>query len=89
MLPRSSPAKSSASPHTFSRDWYGDPAIYFRIVITDEAFDRYPLPELPSRIRETLAKDLELFDSEYSLYIPYFNFRTVAEQEKLKEPQWE
>ena len=74
--------------HTFSRDWDGDPAIYFRIVITDEAFHRLPISELTNKIRDALAKDLGLYES-YSPYIPYFNFRTVAEQEEAKEPEWE
>ena len=32
--------------HSFSRDWDGDPAIYFRIVFTDDSVKRYPLSEL-------------------------------------------
>jgi hypothetical protein len=75
--------------HSFSRDWDGDPAIYFKIVFTDEAISRYPLTELTHRIRDALKKDLALYESEYSVYIPYFNFRTKAEQDKLKDPQWE
>ena len=75
--------------HSFSRDWDGDPAIYFKIVVTDEARRDIPLRELTSRIRDALIKDLALFESEYSVYIPYFNFRTKAEQDQLKDPQWE
>lgn len=75
--------------HTFSRDWDGDPAIYFRIVITDEARRTIPLSELTRPIEDALIKDLALFTSEYSLYIPYFEFRTMAEQNRSKDPQWE
>jgi hypothetical protein len=75
--------------HTFSRDWDGDPAIYFRILFTDDAVKRYPLGELTRRIQDALVKDLALYTSEYSLYIPYFNFRTRSEQERSKDPQWE
>ena len=75
--------------HTFSRDWDGDPAIYFRIVVTDEARRTIPLSELTRRIEDALIKDLALFTSEYSLYIPYFEFRTMAEQNRSKDPQWE
>lgn len=74
--------------HSFSRDWDGDPAIYFRIVFTDDAVKRYPLSELTGRIREALTKDLALYESEYSLYIPYFEFRTKAEQDRSKDPEW-
>src|SRR6202161_4043426 len=66
--------------HSFSRDWDGDPAIYFRIVVTDEARRTIPLGELTGRIRDALTKDLALYESEYSVYIPYFNYRTNAER---------
>ncbi len=72
--------------HSFSRDWDGDPAIYFRIVLTDEAGGRHPLTR---QIRDALVKDLALYESEYSLYIPYFSYRTVSEQEQIKELEWE
>jgi hypothetical protein len=75
--------------HSFSRDWDGDPAIYFRIVVTDGAEQRYPLPGLTGRIEDALIKDLELFTSEYSVYIPYFNYRTKADEDRLKDPEWQ
>jgi hypothetical protein len=75
--------------HSFSRDWDGDPAIYFRIVVTDEARRTIPLGELTRMIEGALIKDLALYASEYSVYIPYFNFRTKAEQDRSKDPQWE
>lgn len=75
--------------HSFSRDWDGDPAIYFRIVVTDEARRTIPLGELIRKIETALIKDLALFTSEYSVYIPYFEFRTKAEQDRSKDPQWE
>jgi hypothetical protein len=73
--------------HSFSRDWDGDPAIYFKILLTDEALRR--LRELTAAVRNTLIRDLSPYDSEYSMYIPYFNFRTEGEQAKLKDPKWE
>jgi hypothetical protein len=75
--------------HSFSRDWDGDPAIYFRIVLTDQSLERNSISELTRRIRDAVTNDLALYDSEYSLYIPYFNYRTVSEQEEAKEPEWE
>lgn len=73
--------------HSFTRDWDGDPAIYFKILLTDEALQR--LPEITNAARDALIKDLSLYESEYAAYIPYFNFRTQGEQEKLKDPKWE
>lgn len=75
--------------HSFSRDWDGDPAIYFRIVVTDEARRTVPLSKLTHGIQDALINDLALFTSEYSVYIPYFNFRTKTEQDEVKSPEWE
>jgi hypothetical protein len=75
--------------HSFSRDWDGDPAIYFRIIFTDDAVKRYPLSDLTHRIEDALIEDLALYTSEYSVYIPYFDFRTRSEQERSKDPKWE
>jgi hypothetical protein len=83
------PAEVVRIRHSFSRDWDGDPAIYFRIVVTDEARRTIPLGELTARIRDALTKDLALYESEYSVYIPYFNYRTKAEQDEVKSPEWE
>ena len=75
--------------HSFSRDWDGDPAIYFRIVLTDRALLHRHLTELTGAIKSALMKDLAFYQSEYAIYIPYFNFRTEAEQKQLKDPEWE
>jgi hypothetical protein len=83
------PAEVVRIRHSFSRDWDGDPAIYFRIVVTNEARRTIPLSELTGKIEDALIKDLELFTSEYSVYIPYFEFRTKAEQDRSKDPTWE
>ena len=83
------PAEVVRIRHAFSRDWDGDPAIYFRIIFTDDAVKRFPLGELTRKIEQALIKDLALYTSEYSAYIPYFEFRTKAEQDRSKDPQWE
>jgi hypothetical protein len=72
--------------HSFGEDWSGDPAIYFRIVLSDEASRRERLADTTRRIRSELTDDLLLDESEY---IPYFDFRSRAEQDKLKDPEWE
>lgn len=86
---RKFPAEVVRIRHSFSRDWDGDPAIYFRLVLTDEAVNRHPLSELTHRTEDALIKDLALYTSEYSIYNSYFYFRTKAEQDKSKDPQWE
>jgi hypothetical protein len=83
------PAEVVRIRHSFSRDWDGDPAIYFRVLLTDEARRTIPLGELTRKIEVALIRDLALFTSEYSIYIPYFEFRTKSEQDRSKDPQWE
>ena len=74
--------------HSFSRDWDGDPAIYFRVLLTDNARRAHRLSELTERIGTILAKDLALYE-QYAEYIPYFSYRTKTEQDELKDPEWE
>src|ERR1700722_9035887 len=57
-----------AHPALVRPDWDGGPAIYFRIVFTDDSVKRYPLSELTHRIEDALIEDLALFTSEYSVY---------------------
>jgi hypothetical protein len=68
-------------------DWTGDPAIYFRILLSDSASIHKNLGRITQRVRK------ELYDEFYRLgesdYIPYSTFRSKSEQDKLKDPQWE
>ena len=72
--------------YSFDYDWSEDPAVYFRIVLSDEASGPDRLANTTRRIRSELTDDLRLDESEY---IPYFDFRSRAEQDKLKDPEWE
>ena len=75
--------------HSFSRDWDGDPAINFRIVLTDKVRRDHRLSELSDLIGGALIKDLALYESAYSAYIPYFYYRSKSEEDRLKDPEWE
>jgi hypothetical protein len=66
-------------------DWSGDPAIYFRSVLSDEAA-RERLAEVAERVRQELRARLGLDDLEH---ISYFRFRTQSEQAVLKEKSWD
>ncbi len=72
--------------YSFGEDWSGDPAIYFRIVLSDEASEDDRLADVTQRIRRELVDDLGLDASDY---FPYFNFRSKSEEDKLKDPEWE
>src|SRR5262245_40625041 len=72
--------------YSFDEDWSGDPAIYFRIVLSDDASKRERLWESSEGVRKALLQDLQLNESDY---LSYFNFRSKSEEDKLKEPDWE
>lgn len=74
--------------HSFSRDWDGDPAIYFRIVLTDKTRRDELLSDLSGRIGKALIDDLALRE-QYSDYIPYFSYRSKSEEDRLQDPEWE
>lgn len=69
--------------HTIDNDWSGDPAIFFWVLLTDNA-------SKPENLRKTTAAFMNLINSKVDLrgdwgLIPYFNFRSVSEQAELKD----
>lgn len=66
-------------------DWSGDPALYIRVLISDEA-GKERLNEVTARARLVIAEELGLENLDR---IPYFKFRGVSEQAKLQEKAWE
>ncbi len=62
------------------KDWEGKPALFFRVLLSDDAgqcnktFDR-----IQRSVVALLSEDQRF---------PYFNFRTESEQRELNEPEW-
>jgi hypothetical protein len=71
--------------YDFGPDWTGDPSIFFRIILTDEAARKAKLSETAQTI--TLALLREVNAEEQGLHA-YFNFRSLSEISKLNEPAW-
>ena len=69
--------------YTIEDDWSGDPAIFFWITLSDEAAHPATLSQTARRIRSFITLHLDPV-GQWGL-IPYFNFRSRSEQEKLKE----
>ncbi len=67
-------------------NWSGDPAIFFRIVLSDTAGRRDDLAEFTGKIGTQIFDVLQEADVEY---VPYFNFRTESEQKRLNDPEWD
>ena len=67
-------------------DTGGDPAIYFRIVLTDAAARREILGDSAHHIKSFLIDQLYPY-SRWGL-IPYLTFRSESEQSDRHEPEW-
>jgi len=72
--------------HSIGVDSTGDPAIFFRIVLTDLASKTDSLAEVTGRLSGTLFDELRPHEN-WGL-IPYFNFRSNSEQENRNDPEW-
>lgn len=66
-------------------DWSGDPGIYFRTVLSDEA-SQLRLKVVPRRVEALLKERLDF--QEMGVFA-YFNYRNESEQRALREPRWE
>jgi hypothetical protein len=66
-------------------DWTDDPALYFRVTLSDEASRRRPLLDVTGLVRKKVVDELRLEELEHH---PYFKFRSYSEQTKLQDPQW-
>ena len=74
--------------HSYGEDWAGYPAIYFRVLVRDEAAK--PATRLHEEVAKPLSLALRNADAiDKSDLHAYFFFRTVSEQEKLQDPDWD
>lgn len=67
-------------------DSTGEPAIFFRIVLSDSASRASALAEVTDRVSATLFDELRPLEN-WGLN-PYFNFRSNSEQNKRNDPEW-
>ena len=72
--------------HSVGADTAGDPAIFFRIVLTDAASREATLAEVTGAIETTLFEAIRPYEN-WGL-IPYFSFRSKSEQAMRNEPEW-
>jgi hypothetical protein len=66
------------------QDWSGDEAIFFRILLSDEA-SQMRLHEVTRQVSGRLD---ELVDFRSMGLFSYYNFRSVSEQDALREEAW-
>ena len=71
--------------HSLGTDWGGDAALYFRIVLTDEASKEEKLGDVTQKISTLLADEVRPY--ELGL-IDYCSFRSQSENDALRDPGW-
>lgn len=70
--------------YEINEDWSGEWAIFFRVVLTDEAAG-HRLRDVATKVVRELARQLDF--PGMGLF-PYHNFRSESEQATLQEPAW-
>lgn len=71
--------------YEIGQDWSGDSAIFFRVLLSDEASRPHVLRQITTSIGQRIAEKIDLAGLGLR---PYFNFRSRSEQEKMQEPAW-
>jgi hypothetical protein len=71
--------------YSFADDWAGDPSIFFRIVLSDDASRKARLGKTAERVEGAISKEVD--PEEFGLH-SYFNYRLVSELAEVPEPSW-
>ena len=72
--------------HGVGTDTSGEPALFFRIVLSDPASKEEKLADVTSRIATILFDEIRPYEN-WGL-IPYLSFRSNSEQATRNEPEW-
>jgi hypothetical protein len=73
--------------YTFDDDWSGDPAVYFWVLLTDEASQLQNLEQVATAFENAVTESVDPLN-EWGLF-PYFHFRSESEQAQLKGAEYE
>jgi len=71
--------------YSFGEDWSGSNAIFFRVLLSDQASTRAGLREVARRVSDTVLDRVQ--PDELGLQA-YFNFRAAYEQAQLNDEAW-
>ncbi len=66
-------------------DWSGDPALFFRVLLSDEASKESNLRDVTRRIESRISKKLDFLGIDI---FAYFNYRSQSEQAEMRGPEW-
>jgi len=72
--------------YSLGTDSDGEPAMFFRIVLSDAASREDMLADVTGRIMTTLFDEIRPHENWGVL--PYFSFRSKSEQASRNDPEW-
>lgn len=72
--------------YKLDEDWTGDSSIFFQVILSDRASERSELLTATSRIASVVVDHLQPLE-QWGL-LPYFNYRSRAEQAARSEDDW-
>jgi hypothetical protein len=71
--------------YSLDDDWTGDPSVFFRVVLSDDASREEQLGKTARRILDGIRDEVR--PEELGLNY-YFNFRSFSEESKNPDPAW-
>lgn len=71
--------------YDIGEDWSGDWAIFFRVLLSDDASDGANLHDVAREVDRTMSDKI---DFPAMGVFAYFNFRSESEQAVMQEPAW-
>ena len=69
----------------FGEDWMGNPALFFRVLLSDEASKDENLHPTARRVYQLMDERMDALDLNVH---SHFNFRSLSEQRNLKDTDW-
>lgn len=72
--------------YDFGPDPTGDPAVFFRVLLTDAAAKRERLLQVTREIQRLIVRQIEPFE-QWGVW-PYFDYRSESEQNDLHDAEW-
>lgn len=71
--------------YSVGEDWAGSPAIFFRVVLSDNASRPSRLRRVTRQVSAAIGREVNPLDFGLE---PYFNYRSASEQAELREEAW-
>jgi len=84
--PLSLPPRVVSLTPTLGTDWNGNEAVFFQVVLADNAVPRTQLLAFTKQISQSIVSRLNP-NEEWGVW-PYFDFITQSEQARMKQPTW-